>query len=244
VKMSRVHFEVGETAVTIIGDDPFIPAAREAIFHCRELIQGYIHQDPFFRETLEPYQPKNDAPSLIRRMCEASSKAGVGPMACVAGLIAEEAVRAMVEEGARHAIVDNGGDIAMVLSEPLSVGLYAGTALRGVGFECEPRESVFGICTSSATVGPSLSLGMADAATVIGEDLALIDACATRLGNEISKDDDETVSRALDMITSVERVEGAVVVVGQKVAMKGRLPRLVRLEEVEERVTRLLFTRG
>lgn len=244
VRMKRVHFEVKETAVTILGDEQCIPEAMEEIFNCREILEQYLRRDPVFGLTLEPYTPDDDAPPLIKRMCDVSKKAGVGPMASVAGIIAEEAVRAMVEAGAENAVIDNGGDIAMFLSQPLTIGLYAGDTVRGLGFECMPREIIFGICTSSGTVGPSLSFGMADAATVISEDVALADACATRLGNEIGDNETETLSRALDIITSIEGIEGAMVIAGGRVAMKGKLPRLVKLEEVDGKVARRLFTSG
>lgn len=244
MRMKRVHFEVKETAVTILGDEQCIPEAMEEIFNCREILEQYLRRDPVFGLTLEPYTPDDDAPPLIKRMCDVSKKAGVGPMASVAGIIAEEAVRAMVEAGAENAVIDNGGDIAMFLSQPLRIGLYAGATVKGLGFECMPREDIFGICTSSGTVGPSLSFGIADAATVISEDVALADACATRLGNEIADNETETLSRALDIITSIEGIEGAMVIAGGRVAMKGKLPRLVKLEEVDGKVARRLFTSG
>lgn len=244
VRMKRVHFEVKETAVTILGDEQCIPAAVDAIFRCREILEEYLRRDPFFGITLEPHTPDDDVPPLIRRMSDASRRAGVGPMASVAGIIAEEGVRAMVKAGAENAVIDNGGDIAMFISRPIRIGIYAGDSVRGLGFECMPRESIFGICTSSGTVGPSLSFGMADAATTIGEDVALADACATRLGNEITDYEERTFSRALDVITSIEGIEGAMAIAGGRVAMKGKLPRLVRLDGMEEKVARRLFTRG
>jgi len=242
--MKRNHFEVGETAVTILSEPGFLVVARGSIFETREVIQRQIDRDPFFRDTLEPYHPRGEVDPIIQRMCDASARAGVGPMATVAGIVAEEAVRAMVAEGARNAVVDNGGDIAMFLNEGIVVGLHTGTSLSDVGFECLPRDSVYGVCTSSGTVGPSISFGRADAATIIAEDVVLADACATRLGNMISDDDEGTISSALDAVSSIEGVEGALVVAGGNVAMKGRLPGLVRMGEMEDRVARRMFTIG
>ena len=107
-------------------------------------------------------------------MIETSAIIGVGPMACVAGAIAGFAVQAMIDAGATYAIVDNGGDICILNDEPAVVGIYAGSSpFRDIALEIPARSSPLGICTSSGTVGPSISFGCADAATVISEDVAL-----------------------------------------------------------------------
>lgn len=237
--LQRAHFEVGETAVTVIAEERFIPIARSSIFRSREIIQRFIHQDPFFRNTLEPYDPPQDAPLLIGRMCQASAKAGVGPMATVAGAVASEAVEAMVRAGARTAVVDNGGDIALRLSEEVRVGIYSGNSLPGIGFRCTPCDAQFGICSSSRTVGPSISFGMADLATVISDDVLLADACATALGNMVEDDSEATLTQALDRICNIAGVEGALVMVGKMVAMRGKLPEIISMRVGADRASRI-----
>ena len=103
----RAHFEVGETAVTVVSDKEYIDVAEKAIFEAREIIQRKIAEDPFFGTTYDPYPSKKDD-ELIDRMCQASLMAGVGPMAGVAGAVAYYAVRKMKEAGAKFAIVENG----------------------------------------------------------------------------------------------------------------------------------------
>lgn len=240
--VTKKHFEIGETAVNIIAEERFIPAAEASIFRSREEIIRFALSDPFFLVTLEPYEPPSFAPPIVRRMCEVSRKAGVGPMAAVAGIIAEEAVRAMMAEGADHAIVDNGGDIAMKLKVPVEIGIYAGDHYkRKIGFRCEPREGIFGICTSSGKIGHSISFGISDAATVVAEDVALADACATLLGNLIKSDDEEVVRAALDKVCSIEGVEGTMVIVEGKVALKGRLPQLIKTDFSEKAISKIEF---
>ncbi len=239
--MRREHFEVGETAVTIVAEDEHLPVAQASIFRSREIIQSFIRRDPLFQVTLEPYPCPEDAPPLIARMCAAAQKASVGPMAAVAGAIAERAVLDMRAAGATQAIVDNGGDLALLLDRETTIGLYAGERVRGIGLICEPREGTFGICTSSATIGPSISFGVSDAATVIAADVTLADACATRLGNLLTSDEDDVMRSALDSVCSIDGVEGAVAVVGEKVAMKGRLPRLTRASVPAGRVSKIEF---
>jgi ApbE superfamily uncharacterized protein (UPF0280 family) len=227
----RTHFEIEETAVTIVSEPEFVQAARDAIFEAREEVKRFIRTDPTFLHTLEPYDPPDDVPPIVRRMCVASKAAEVGPMAAIAGAIAEEAVHAMVKRGARQAIVDNGGDIALYLAEPVDVGLYAGeSGVKNLAFRCEPRNSVFGICTSSGTVGPSISFGMSDASTVVSNNVALADACATYLGNLVTSGEDDVLKDALGRVCAIDGVEGAIVVIGDKIAFKGAIPELIESE--------------
>jgi ApbE superfamily uncharacterized protein (UPF0280 family) len=239
--LERAHFEIGETAVTILAEKDYIPLAQQSIFDTREIILRKIRHDPLFRNTLEPYESDEDDHPLIRRMCDASAKAWVGPMATVAGAVAQEAVEAMFYAGAKTAIVDNGGDIALRLSEEVMVGIYYGGNLPGMGFRCVPREGRFGICTSSRTIGPSISFGIADLATVISENVMLADACATALGNMVEDDSESTLNRALDRICCIEGVEGAMVIVGERMAMKGRLPEISRMSVGANRASRIEF---
>ncbi len=241
--MIRKHFEIGETAATIIADREFVPVGEDSIFRAREVIQAFIRRDPLFQVTLEPYPAPDDAPPIIHRMCEATSRAGVGPMASVAGAIAERAVEDMRSAGAVQAIVDNGGDIALLLDHEVNVGLYAGDKVKGLGFTCQPRKDIFGICTSSATIGPSISFGASDAATVISANVTLADACATRLGNLLTSGDDAVMSRALADVCSIPGVEGALGVVGEKIALKGRLPRLVKMDVPPAKVAKIELPR-
>lgn len=241
--MRRRHFELGETAVTILAEDSFFPVAEESIFRSRDVLQRFIRRDPLFQLTLEPYEAPEDAPPLVRRMCEAAAAARVGPMAAVAGAIAERAVADMREAGAEEAAVDNGGDIALLLKSELAVALYAGEGVRGLGFRVAPREGIFGLCTSSATVGPSLSFGVADAATVIAADVALADACATRLGNLVTDPSDEVLSAAVAEVRAIPGVEGVLAAAGGKVALKGTLPELIRVPADLSKVTKVELLR-
>src|SRR5512136_3053822 len=106
-RLVRRHFEIGETAVTILAEERYLPLAKESIFRSRAAIAGFIDRDPLFKDTLEPYQDPPWADPIIKRMCSAARRAGVGPMAAVAGTIAEEVTRAMVDAGAKQVAVDN-----------------------------------------------------------------------------------------------------------------------------------------
>jgi len=204
--MIRVKFRFRETIATILTDDPaHAAAAKDGMLSARQAIEGYIAQDPFFKSTFEPYTADTDE-GIIRRMCNASRKAGVGPMAAVAGAIAEAGIGAMIEAGAQFGVIDNGGDIALICDRNVRIGIHAGDAplSNRIAFVIPPQKQILGVCTSSATVGPSISLGVADA-----------------ICNQI-RPDDHTVLEGVD-----DGVCGIFAIMGDTTVRWGRLPPLV-----------------
>ncbi len=241
----REHFEIRETAVTIVADERFVPVAKHSIFESRALLERFIADDPFFRSTLEPYHEETTAPPLIRRMCDAARAANVGPMAAVAGAVAEAALEEMVAAGSTHALVDNGGDIAMILDREVDIGIYAGRSrFSELAFRFDPVDHIIGICTSSATVGPSISFGVADAAMVISDNVTLADACASMLGNLVTSDVDEEMKIAVEKVADLKDVIGCAAIVGDKIALKGCLPRMVPARGTFTRASRIVLPNG
>jgi len=223
--------------MTVIADEAYHPACASAIRRARANIEAFIVHDPYFRSTLEPYNCPAGSPDVVKRMCDATKRVGVGPMAAVAGTIAALAVEAMVDLGASYAVADNGGDIALINDEPVLVGIYAGASpIAGFALEVPPRKCVLGICTSSATVGPSISFGNADAALIISRDVSLADAAATALGNRIV--DETSLATAFDFLKGVPEVSGAIGIIGDKMATYGRLPKIVRAEVDYDKITK------
>jgi hypothetical protein len=235
--MQRHHFEYKDTIVTVICDPRYFGVADRSLRRSRDLLDDYILTDPVFRETHEPHVPRPGACSLAVRMADEAAKAGVGPMAAVAGAFAETCLFDMVHEGAGEAVVDNGGDIAFQIGRPMTVGIYAGASqAAGLAFEVEPRPTPFGICTSSGTVGPSFSYGRADAAVVVSPNIVLADAAATALGNRVKTAGD--LDACFDFMESLAEVEGALVIMGERMALWGNLPRLVKAEVDPEMITK------
>lgn len=227
----KEHYRLKETIVTIQADDrSHIEAAKEAIIHHRNELERYISADPFFKTSLEPYDLKGDAPEIVRRMVKAGNAMDIGPMSAVAGTISALAVEAMMESGASFAVVDNGGDIAIINDRPVVMGIYAGESpLKNLGFTLEPRDSITGVCTSSGTVGPSISFGMADAAVVFSDDVSLADSAATALGNATEPGKD-SVENAFDAVRNVEGIKGAIVIQGEFIGFWGDIPELVKAD--------------
>nr|WP_321417062.1 UPF0280 family protein [uncultured Methanomethylovorans sp.] len=224
-------FQLKETVVTIVADrELHLKKAKESIHYHRVALERFIAYDPFFRSTLEPYDCQENVPEVVKRMIVAGNTMGIGPMSAVAGTIASLAVEAMVDAGATFAIVDNGGDIALINDRPVAIGVYAGPSpVKDLAFRVPCHDHITGICTSSGTVGPSISFGMADAAIIFSDDVALADAAATALGNATSIGK-EAVEKAFDAVKPVSDINGAMVIQGEYIGMWGDIPEIVRAD--------------
>jgi uncharacterized protein len=235
--VKRHHFEYKDTIVTVVSDPRYFGAADRSLRRSRTLLEDYIRTDPVFGETHDPHAALPGCCALAARMAAEAAKAGVGPMAAVAGAFAEACLSDMAAEGAVEAVVDNGGDIVFLIRRPMTVGIYAGgSPVRGLAFEVEPRPGPFGICTSSGTVGPSFSYGRADAAVVVSPNPVLADAAATALGNRVKSAED--LDTCFDFMDSMPQIEGALVILGDRMALWGKLPRLVKADVDHELITK------
>jgi len=196
--------------------------ALQSIVKHRTPLEEYIRCHPLFLASLEPCLVEEYAPDIVKEMAEAARLAGVGPMAAVAGAIAEAVGRDLLAYSP-EIIVENGGDIFMKASRTRLIGIYAGNSpLTGkVALEIEPDEMPLGICTSSGTVGHSLSFGVADAAIVLSRSTALADAAATAIGNRVKTVDD--IAAAVELAQSIEGVVGVVVIRDDKMCLWGRV---------------------
>ncbi len=230
-KHARERFRLKETIVTISSDKEYLPVAKAAIRSCRSDLEEFIRKDPFFAVTLDTYQPHqparpdaSDIPEIVCRMTAAANILSIGPMSAVAGTIASIAVEAMIKAGATYAIVDNGGDIALINDETVIVGIYAGESEANVsiGLEIEPRDSVLGICTSSGRIGHSISFGSADAVTILSDDVSLADAAATAIGNVV--DGAASIKNAFSIVGGVESITGGLIIAGGQIGIYGSVP--------------------
>jgi ApbE superfamily uncharacterized protein (UPF0280 family) len=235
----KEHFQLKETIVTIAADkQEHIEAAKEAIRLHRAVLEIFILSDPYFQLTLEPYECPENAPEVVRRMITAGNTMGIGPMSAVAGTISALAVEAMVEAGATYAVVDNGGDIALINDRPVVVGIYAGQSpIKNLGLIFEPRDSITGVCTSAGTVGPSISFGMADAAVIFSDDVSLADAAATALGNEVGIGK-ESVEMSFKAVKGIPGIKGAIVVQGEYIGIWGEVPKFTKVDVKYEYITK------
>ncbi len=240
----KEQFRLKETLAWITADEKkYIEIATEEIKQRRNELERFVSWHPYFLVTLESYQieetevgsdieknkNKDKIPEIVRRMTESAREFGIGPMSVVAGTLAELALEAMRDAGAKHAMVDNGGDIALISDRDVLVGIYAGESpfSNKIALKIPPSSSLLGICTSSGTVGHSISFGNADAATVISNSASLSDAAATALGNSVT--DAHSITKAFDSIKTVEGIEGALIICKDTLATWGKIPEVVKI---------------
>jgi ApbE superfamily uncharacterized protein (UPF0280 family) len=213
---------VKETDLWVLAVQDFSAKVREVVLQERQQLEAYIAKHPGFVTALAPWPEDHFAPPVVRDMIAAAGLAGVGPMAAVAGALAARVGRQLLPLSP-EVIVENGGDIFLAIAQPATVALWAGKSplSRRVGLKLDPSLSPLGVCTSSATVGHSLSFGRADAACVLAPSAALADAAATALGNRVQGPD--TITPALEWVASLPEILGAVVIVGEKLGARGRV---------------------
>lgn len=195
--------------------------ALKVLLRHRASLEGYIERYPGFLTSLEPVAVGQDAPQIVKAMAEAADKVDVGPMAAVAGAIAEHVGKELLPFS-REVIVENGGDIFLRIMKARSIGVYAGEAspFSGrIGLEISPEQTPLGICASSGTFGHSLSLGGSDACIVLSHSTALADAAATAIGNVVGYADD--IPRGIDLARSVEGIRGVVVMKDDRIGIWG-----------------------
>ena len=179
---------VKETDLWISAHSDLTASAHTRIKESRRIIEQYIRKYPYFLTSLEPLEVASEVPELIRIMAEAGFKTGVGPMASVAGAVAEFVGRGLLRES-KEVIVENGGDIFLASENERTVSIFAGKSSfsHNVAIRIPPQRTPMGICTSSGTIGHSKSFGVSDAVTVLSKSTALADAAATAAGNVIKK---------------------------------------------------------
>ncbi len=219
-----VGFEVKhrETDLWIGADRDLEPEARRLVFAAREPLEGYLNEHPDVLTSLSPVPEDPLAPPLVQEMMRSSRQAGVGPMASVAGAIAEHVGKGLLQ-GSAQVVVENGGDAFLALTRPVTVTVFAGPSpLSGrVGIRVAAEDMPVGVCSSSGSVGHSLSFGRADAACVVASSAALADAAATALGNRVGRRKD--LERAASWASGIEGIAGGLIILGKALAAWGNV---------------------
>ncbi|RLC23426.1 MAG: UPF0280 family protein [Deltaproteobacteria bacterium] len=212
--------QVRETDLWVSAGVNLEKETRDRVFQCRRQIEAYIRDHPDFVTTLSPYRRDPFAPPLVKEMIRVTGPLGVGPMASVAGAIAQ-CVGTGLLDLTPQVIVENGGDVFLRADRPVTVSIFAGKSpLSGrFGILIREKDMPLGICSSSASIGHSLSMGIADAACILSPSAALADAAATALGNRVRRKRD--LSAAADWASRVAGVSGGVLIVQDRMATWG-----------------------
>ncbi len=206
--------------------------ATNKLRHLRRQLIHYIDHDQLFLTSLSPVEVASDAPAVVQSMARAASSAGVGPMAAVAGAIAD-AIGWELLQKTDEVIIENGGDIFLKTALPRQVLVQAGNSVFSgrIALEVAPTELPLGICTSAGTHGHAFSLGKADAALVVAKDAALADATATAVGNRVQVAQD--VNAALAFAASIPGVLGCLVIKQEHLGVWGDI-KLVQPQKGEK----------
>ena len=210
------YVRIEETDLHIMAEVDVSEEARELVLMYRHILEGYIRRYPDFLTSLVPLPDDPCAHPLIREMLRAGMAADVGPMAAVAGAIAEYGTKGLQDRKVHEIIVENGGDIYLSRTSDCMVEIFAGSSplSRTIGVLLPAESMPCSVCTSSGTIGHSLSFGTADAVTVVAANAALADAVATRIGNEVGekRGSDYGIGKALELAQEVPGISGAVIV--------------------------------
>ena len=215
---------VKETDLQVLTDKPadqdFI---RERILSYRRDLEDYITKDRKFLTSLKPIAVELNAPAIIKDIAAQAQRASVGPMAAVAGALAQYLGQDMLKKGWREVIIENGGDIFMKIKKIRNIAIYAGKSrLSGkLGLRIKPKDTPLGIATSSGTVGHSLNFGNADAVIVLGGNAILADAVATAASNLVKTQED--FPRAIDFVKTISGIRGLVVIMENNLASWGEI---------------------
>ena len=185
----------------------------------RRSMDAYLLMDPAYKAALAPYDAGLEAPEILKSMSKVSHKTGIGPMSAVAGAVAKRVADFL---GTKEVIVENGGDIYAKTASDMDISVFAGQSplSEKIGLHIPAADFPLGICTSSGTVGPSLSLGRADAVMIVCKDVLLADSYATAMANRIKTVDD--LQPVIDSISEIPEILGAIAVKDDRMAITGR----------------------
>lgn len=211
IDATRWHWQHGPIDLILSADGE--PAAlQEAYEACWarfvEVLPELVGELNLLRQPLRANAEFNECPlqgAVARRMwsaCHPHRARFITPMAAVAGSVADELIGSFKHEGVARAFINNGGDIALHLTEgrQYRVGVFADLSqalpamrmasssdMLDADLTLDASLTVRGIATSGWR-GRSFSLGIADSVTVLARDAASADAAATMIANAVDVD--------------------------------------------------------
>jgi ApbE superfamily uncharacterized protein (UPF0280 family) len=226
----KENFSYKDSVCQIISDtQQGIDAAKESITRNNQELENYMRLHQKFFYTFDPIPPPNE-PLVANLMALAAQKANVGPMAAVAGVIADLAVADMQKVGCKVAVVEDGGEIAAVADRPIDVALAAGNEPLSKRFGFRLSEFPVGVATSSGRFSHAFSFGDAEAATVFCTDAGLADAAATAVGNVVKGSVEEGIAAGIKRALSIPGVFGVIILYQGQVGTAGKIPQIIKVE--------------
>lgn len=233
----RNQIQINQSNCTVISNyKNAYKLAQAQLIEDRTTLELFIQKFPEWEYSLTP-KKTNNAPTVIQDMENAGEICNVGPMAAVAGVLADRMQNAMLQhKEVEIAVVENGGEIAIHSSEDIIIGLFVLSNMlkNTLGFKFEGGAPNLGVATSSGQFGHSLSFGDADTVTIFAHNAGVADAAATRICNEVKGSDfEKAILHGLEIIDDLEKVQGAFITRGTFIGKKGTVPSIIRISDGE-----------
>ncbi len=224
-------FELKESAGTIIADkENAFDVAIASLKQNRLELETFCKSHQKFVFSLKPIKPPAK-PLVAKLMAESAEKANVGPMAAVAGVLADLAVKDMVSAGCKVAVVEDGGEISAISNVPVDVALAAGDDPLSKKFGFRLYEFPVGVATSSGRFSHALSFGDAEAATVFCDNAGLADAAATAVGNVVKGENpQDAINSGIESAQSIPGVNGVLILYKGFVGTAGKIPNIIKID--------------
>ena len=244
MKLFKEAFSHKESQCTVIADKPEgIQKAKNALKRHRRSLEAYIKTNPTFLHSLEPV-PAPNKPLVAKLMAEAAEKANVGPMAAVAGVLADLAVKDMLRAGCKVAVVENGGEISAMSNVPIDVAVAAGDTPLSKRFGFRLTEFPIGVATSSGRFSHALSLGAAEAATVFCKNAGLADAAATAVCNVVKGENCQAaIQTGINKALSIQGVEGVLIIYKGFTGTAGKIPQIIKVASLSRVIPKKKHTK-
>lgn len=219
-QLNFYEVSVCETDLYVGTDNILYDLTLTLIIKYRNYLENYIKENPIFLTSLVPVADDSFAPPIIKDMIFQSKKAGVGPMAAVAGAISQYVGSELLAYSG-NVIIENGGDDFIKTNNDANISIYAGKSplSEKIVLKLRAHEMPAGVCTSSGTVGHSLSFGRADAICVLSDSAVLADAAATAIGNQVKQKGD--IKKAMEWGMNIQGVRGVVIILGDTMGLLG-----------------------
>ena len=218
--LSGYRVRVKETDLWVQTEKPMDALVRELVIRCRGYLESYISKNPGFLNAMQPVPVSGPVSGIIRDMSDAAYAAGVGPMAAVAGAVAQYVGNALLG-ASTEVMIENGGDIFVKLDKPFTLAIDAGKSPFSykIGLRLDASDHPLGVCTSSGTIGHSFSYGQADAVCVVSDSCALADAAATAICNQVTSA--AGIDRAIASGRRIEGVSAILIIVDDRLGVWG-----------------------
>jgi len=210
------------TDIFITSDADILNDLEEPVISFYSCLEGIILHDRTFLKSLEPIKEKENYPGYIKKMCRAACRFGVGPMAAVAGAVCDR-IAEKISGNCGLLMIENGGDVFIKSEKSVRIGLFISNSFFSdrLNIVIDAKQTPCGICSSSGTMGHSLSLGKSDLVTVMAESAAMADAAATAVANSIMENSD--VEKSINIYKKYKEVKGIIVIKDNSIGLWGEL---------------------